>query len=252
MSEKFYKNEKFQKTFYAVLYLICAFSFIISGCFIFYKTYYTNVYVSGASMSPTLVGGTHGQKNSYGISDNHRVAIDNLKRFDVVITHYPSSWVGGDEDTIYKIKRVWGFPGETITMKYEDDKYTFTASVDDKVVYTISSSECSIRHDDGLGDIKVAVFNDGKRTFCTNAFSSVIYSPLRTSYTISLDKEKKEYFLMGDNWNSSSDSWTHLRYSEQITYNLIQGKVVAIQGVATVNSNHELVNKTRIRNMYYF
>ena len=257
MDKKFYKNEKFQKTFYAVLYLICAFAFVISGSYIFYKSYYSNVYVSGVSMSPTLLGGNVNGRCHYGISDNHRKAIDNLKRFDVVITYYPSTWVGTDEDTTYKIKRVWGFPGETISMSYSNDEYTFTVSRDDRVIYeTVAAT--SVKKYEGIGELKVASFTDGRRTFDTNAFSKFMdggvatYSPLRTSFTVNLSKEKQEYFLMGDNWTASSDSYSHLStHSNKIIYDNLQGRVVAMKGTAVV-VNQELTDKKRVNNMYYF
>ena len=258
MDKKFYKNEKFQKTFYAVLYLVCAFAFVISGCYIFYKTYYSNVYVSGTSMSPTLIGGNVDGRNHYGISDNHRTAINNLKRFDVVITYYPSQWTGTDEDTVYKIKRVWGFPGETISMSFDNDKYTFTVSVDNHVVYETTAA-VNVKDYAGVGQLKVASFTDGKRTFDVNAFSKhyddngqlVFDDAKRTSFTVSLNREKQEYFLMGDNWTASSDSYTHLNMSQRISYDNLQGKVVAIKGTAVV-VNGELKDKKKIRNMYYF
>ena len=258
MDKKFYKNEKFQKIFYAILYLVCAFAFVISGCYIFYKTYYSNVYVSGTSMSPTLIGGNVGGRNHYGISDNHQKTLKNLNRFDVVITYYPSQWTGTDEDTVYKIKRVWGFPGETISMSYEDEKYTFTVSIDDRVIYQTTAA-VSVKEYEGVGQYKVASFTDGKRTFDVNAFARhfdnnqqpVFDDAKRTDFTVTLDREKQEYFLMGDNWTASSDSYTHLNLSQRISFNNLQGKVVAIKGTAVIK-NGELTDKKRIRNMYYF
>ena len=257
MDKKFYKNEKFQKIFYAVLYLICAFAFVISGSYIFYKTYYSNVYVSGTSMSPTLIGGNVEGRNHYGISDNHRSALSNLKRFDVVITYYPTQWTGTDEDTVYKIKRVWGFPGETISMSYADDKYTFTVSIDENVVYETTAA-VNVKEFAGIGQLKIASFTDGRRSFNVNAFSRhfengqpIFDEAKRTNFTVSLDKEKQEYFLMGDNWTASSDSFTHLNLSQRISFDNLQGKVVAIKGTAIV-SNGELKDKRKIRNMYYF
>ena len=258
MGTKFYKNEKFQKIFYAVLYLVCAFAFVISGCYIFYKTYYSNVYVSGTSMSPTLIGGNVAGRNHYGISDNHQKALKNLNRFDVVITYYPTQWTGTDEDTVYKIKRVWGFPGETISMTYVDEEYIFTVSRGDHMIYQ-TTAEVNIKNYEGVGQLKVATFNDGKRTFDVNAFSrhfdsnqQVVFDDAkRTEFTVTLDKEKQEYFLMGDNWTASSDSYTHMNLTQRISFGNLQGKVIAIKGTAVVK-NGELTDKKKIRNMYYF
>ena len=68
---------------------------------------------------------------------------------------------------------------------------------------------------------------------------------------MTLDKEKGEYFLMGDNWTASSDSYTHLGQASKITYGNLQGRVIAMQGTARV-INQELTDKRKIRNMYYF
>ena len=257
MDKKFYKNEKFQKIFYAILYLVCAFAFVTSGCYIFYKSYYSNVYVSGTSMSPTLIGGNVDGRNHYGISDNHAKALKNLNRFDVVITYYPSQWTGTDEDTVYKIKRVWGFPGETISMSYTDEMYTFTVSMNDRVIYETKAS-VSVKDYEGIGKLKVASFKDNRRTFDVNAFDryfeggeAKFNSPLRSNFTVTLDKDKQEYFLMGDNWGHSTDSYSHRAESKRITYNDLQGRVVAIQGTAKVKGD-TLYDKKKIKSMFRF
>ena len=249
MAQKFYKTEKFQKVFYMSLYFLCVVTFILSGAFIFYRTYFSNVYVSGASMSPTLVGGAGGRCH-YGISDNHRIAIDNLKRFDVVITYYPNSWVHGDEDTTYKIKRVWGFPGETISMSFTDNHYTFTVTntKTSEVIYSINAP-VSTKEYETVGTYTVATFETKYRTFDTHVANGGTY--YRQNFTVSLDETKKEYFVMGDNWVSSSDSYYHINQSEKLSYDNLQGRVVAIRGTAVV-VNGELTDKKPIYNMYYF
>ena len=201
-------------------------------------------------MSPTLVGGVGGRCH-YGISDNHRNVINKIDRFDVVITYYPSSWTHSDEDTTYKIKRVWGFPGESLTMSYSDETYIFTVSKNDNVIYTVSG-EVSQKNFDIYGDYWVATFKTEKRTFNTHVASNSDPSiKQRTSFTIHLSEEKKEYFLMGDNWLSSSDSYQHLGSGDRITYENLQGRVVAIKGTAVV-VNGELTDKREISNMFYF
>ncbi|MCR4912013.1 MAG: S26 family signal peptidase [Bacilli bacterium] len=241
MAEKFYNSEKFQKIFYPFLYFILAVAFIVTGSFVFYRTYYTNVYVSGSSMMPTLVGGNQGRWH-YGISDNHEIAIKNLKRFDVALTYYPSGWIGGDEDTTYKIKRVWGLPGETISLTKETDRYVFTVKEGEKVTYTVTGTieEKTLSY----GNWKVASFDAGNKVFNTHA------DTIRT-FELTLSKEKQEYFLMGDNWSASSDSYTHLNNTQRITMTNLQGKVIAIQGTAKL-SGGDLVDKQKIQSMYNF
>ena len=158
----FLKGEKFQKIFYPTIYFVLTIGLVVTGFFVFKRNYYTNVYVSGSSMSPTLIGGER-DRYHYGISDNHRKTISLLERFDVVVTYYPSSW--GSDDS-YKIKRVWGFPNETITMSFAEDTktYTFQASTNGEVTYTITAPI----EDIGIG-YRVATFVTPKKTFHTHA-----------------------------------------------------------------------------------
>ena len=241
MAEKFYKNEKFQKILYPILYFVLSIGIVVVGCLVFYRTYYTSVYISGSSMAPTLLGGRN-NKWHYGIADNHDSAIKNLKRFDVALTYYPSGWMGGDEDTTYKIKRVWGFPGETITMTKEVDQFVFTVKDGDAVTYTVTAK--IENKDTAYGEWKVANFNVGNKSFYTHADTD-------RTYEITLSKEKQEYFLMGDNWSGSSDSYSHIADSQKITYSNLQGKVIAIQGTGEL-SGGKLVNKQKIQSMYNF
>lgn len=236
----FIKSDKFQMFFYPIVYFLLTIGLVVVGCFIFSRNYYTNVYVSGGSMSPTLIGGENGRYH-YGISDNHRKAVKNLERFDVVVTYYPKSW---NSDDAYKIKRVWGFPNETITMSFDNTNYTYTfeASKNGEVIYSTNA----ITEDIGLG-YKVATFVTARRTFHTHATNTTGY--LRTNYSITL--KANEYFLMGDNWSSSSDSFAHLTSPDKVTFDMIQGRMIAIQGTAKI-SNGELYDKQRIKEMYYF
>lgn len=250
MAEKFYQNEKFQKVFYPVLYIILAISFVVSGLVIFHNTYYTPIYVHGSSMKPTLLGGYTTDRVHYGIADNHAKTIDGLRRFDVAITYYPSSWliVPGEEDTTYKIKRVWGFPGETITLTHTETEYSFTVMRNDRIIESVTGQISTKQFDlDGVtNELTVATFAYGNRVFNTN-----ISGAGGRVFTVTLSEEKQEYFLMGDNWQGSSDSYTHLGSKDRITRSLLQGKVVCIQGTAVV-ADGKLTKKKRIKDLYYF
>ena len=184
MAEKFYKNEKFQKFFYGFLYFLMTIGCVFTFCFVFVRSYYTNVYISGSSMTPTLLGGTGG-KWYYGISDNHSSTVDNIKRFDVALTYYPSAWNAGDEDTVYKIKRVWGLPGETITLSKTTTEYTFTVKEGDEIKYSITAPIIKKYYDFAHDNMTVAEFKTDKKTFYTNAKNDRVF-------TITLDKEKQE------------------------------------------------------------
>ena len=251
----FFASEKFQMIFYPTLYFAMAVAMVFTGCFIFQRNYYINVYVSGSSMSPTLIGGGEWGRNHYGISDNHRRTLSNLKRFDVVVTYYPSSW--GSSDESYKIKRVWGFPNETITMSFEDETYNFKVTKDEKVTYTVDAkvSDKTYSFNNVSNTYRVATFNTEYRTFDTRVLrtaymdnpSSINYE--RKSFSVTL--KENEYFLMGDNWTGSSDSYSNMGSSQRITFDLLQGKVIAIQGTAKV-VNNELTDKQKTKDRYYF
>ena len=122
--------------------------------------------------------------------------------------------------------------------------YTFQASTNGEVTYTITAPI----EDIGVG-YRVATFVTSKKTFHTHARDEVRNSFLRTSINITLGDD--EYFLMGDNWSSSSDSFTHISSLERVTLNLIQGKMVAIQGTAKIKDG-VLYDKQKIKEMYYF
>ena len=234
MATKFYKSEKFQKIFYPILYLVSAAVIIVSACFIFDSLYYKGIYVDGDSMFPTLVG--TGDRVHYGISDNHQKALRNLERFDVVTTAFPETWHSGEST---KIKRVWGFPGETLKLTYDstDKFYTFTVSVGEYATYEIAS---------GLENSGLFSFVTARRTF--NAKSQSV----KRQFEVTLGSN--EYWLMGDNWDVSSDSYyNEITYhkSGRITFNLLQGKVVRILGTGVI-VNNKVTQKQRINNMYYF
>ena len=247
MAEKFFKSEKFQKVFYPILYLILSVAFLVSFCFIFVRSYYTNVYISGSSMMPTLLGGNSGKWN-YGISDNHKNTIKNIKRFDVVLTYYPSSWNGGSgeekEDTTYKIKRVWGFPGETISLTRNTNEYVFKVTKGEEEIYKITAPILKRKYPFSSTEWTIAEFSLKNKTFVTHADA-------KREFIINLDEEKQEYFVMGDNWSASSDSFSHITSSEKLTFDNLQGKMIAIQGVAKLE-NGELVNKQKYRYIFNF
>ena len=224
MGKKFYQNEKFQKLFYPTLYFVFAVAFIISACFLFDGVYYQGIYVSGTSMEPTLIG--TGERVHYGLSDNSAKAVDNLERFDVVITSYPASW--GSPSDKDKIKRVWGFPGESISLENSNDGYVFTVKHNDQVVYTVTS----INHDD------YSLFQTPRRSFNVRNYNR--------SFDVTLGQN--EYWLMGDNWLTSSDSYGH---EEKITRSNLVGKVVRIVGTAVI-VNGKATQVQKIANMYYF
>lgn len=262
MITKFYKSEKFQAVFFPVLYFLLAAALVVTGCFIFKKKYYQPVIVDGTSMLPTLSGGRSfdeyktfqdkegnpvnvavSYRYNYGTADLHRHSVNNIKRFDVVVTHYPKTW--GTEDGIYIIKRVWGFPGETISLTYDSTEkaYTFTAEAKGKkyeikapvVSYTKSfETECIFEN-------KRYIYNEEK-TFTAAKFvlkNKTFYTNVITQRTFSNHKlGKNEYFVMGDNWDKSTDSYSNIGNSHKLNKPYILGRVLYIYAYASlVNDN---------------
>lgn len=239
-----FKNEKFQKIFYPVFYILFAIAVSISGCFIFSRYYYTNIFVSGPSMQPTLIG----EKNvhHYGIADTSDAAINGLKRFDVVIARFPKEW---KTTTDLVVKRIWGFPGETITMVSSDTKSTFTATSGD-VTYTITA-EVEYRK----ADLIYKVDEEAKPYYKFVTPRKSFYTNTAEKRNFSVTLKENQYFIMGDNWGQSSDSYAKVSEDIKLSRDDLKGRVVCIQGYGRVDSSSgedKIVDKVKIRPMYNF
>ena len=248
-----FNKEKFAKIFYPTFYFVFAIGVAISGCFIFQKYYYTNIYISGVSMNPTLLG--HSLRCHYGIADTSNAAIDSLKRFDVIITYY--SW-NGDDSTL-KVKRVWGFPGETLSLKYtlfdedpENIYYGMQLKVNGKVVINSTANHeytMTCDYPEGFNPtFNVYTFNTPSRSFSVN----VDYPANRREFDITLGSD--EYFVMGDNWWHSSDCYGNgpAQSLHALKRKDIQGRVVRIEGTARYSSEaNGLVDKLVYKDPMY-
>ena len=264
MKKKFYQNEKFQRIFFPILYFVLTIGIVITGCVIFYNKYYTPILVDGSSMMPTLVGGSvvSGEdcnyRCHYGIADLHKNAINNFKRFDVCVTYYPSSWVSDPKESI--IKRVWGFPGEKIKLSYDAEKYqyTFTASGEFGNYKVTANLEVINRKYEAqyyVGNkikfrnvettFTAAKWKVNNKTFYTNAGLQI------RNFEKTLGKN--EYFVMGDNWGQSTDSYTQKDSQDKLTKKYIQGRVVCINAYATPDgSKDQAVYIHKIKERYNF
>ena len=154
-----------------------------------------------------------------------------------------------------KVKRVWGFPGETIELKTDttEKKVKFTVYKDETLVSSYQSEALVNKeftfekYDIENGNytyntnLDVFPFNTGEKTFDIN------YSERNCKLTL----KENEYFLMGDNWASSTDSYEKRFDPNRITFSNIQGKVVRIEGTARLD-NQVLIDKKTCAPKYNF
>lgn len=205
------------------------------------KTGYTRIFVYGTSMNPTLDGGNGkiGDTVDFGYADPSKQVIDNLKRFNIVTTYYPNKWQNEDYDSqgkllpnaSYKIKRVIGFPEEIINLWVDDDEnrtcHINITSGQNSITYTYS--------DDDKGWYARVDEKDHLYKFEIK-HSTITHETISKNFSTRLGKN--EYFLMGDNWDVSSDSSSNMCIAEtgkkHITRDNLQGVLIGIEGKATI------------------
>ena len=213
------KNKKFKAILSITGYFLLVLALCFVGGLVFHSYYYELVYVSGGSMAPTLNGQeseSDGSVVDFGIVDRHKTAINHIERFDIVSTYYPYNANYKDDYTEdgtlnlgakMKIKRIVALPGETFTIK------------------------------DGLLSVKKGEeFVDVPYTF-----------KIKLSDAHKNDKDifektlaDNEYWVLGDNRDSSSDSAT---MNKGITKDNIVGVLVAIEGKAQLKYQYSICLK---------
>ena len=198
------KNKKTVNIIKVIGYFFVIIALCISGMLIFHSFYYELIYISGISMSPTLLGAeneTSGALVDFGIIDTHEIALKNIKRFSIVSTYYPDE---GDYDLSTntlrdnakkKIKRVIALPGET---------------------FKIEKS-------------KLYILNDG--VFENIPYTFAINPKVESAYT-GKDMQPRtlgdnEYWVLGDNRENSRDSFS---INKPVRYEDLYGVLVAIEG----------------------
>ena len=228
-------------------------------------------------MWPTLAGGDYNftpdadhpyssaLRYHYGLADLHRSSVENLKRFDVLVTYYPDSWgtdkfdtVTGKYDKTYKIKRLWGFPGETINLSFADNTYTFTVKNGEKEIYKITSQPVSsftqtFESEYEQGGSYHYANREVTRSVAEFKLPDKSFRVVSSSRTITNKTlGKDEYYVMGDNWGGSTDCYEKSS-TEPLRKKDIQGRVICINAYVTYDEKtKETLRMHKIKERYDF
>ena len=242
---------------YGLIYLVTASVVSVGGYFQFQKRYYTNVLIDGSSMSPTLNedfstenetidGKSYIRENNinFGVINEHKEATKDLKRYSIITCYYP--WDASDyekygddyvhnqkakKNASYKIKRIYAFPGDTFIV----ENNIFSLKIGDEWVIQNTFDLAA-----------------GKGSFDSYSFN-IIGSGDELRNIPETTLKEKEYWVMGDNWISSSDCYTHTNiFKENIT-----GALVSILGKETHRRrigfrDYELISRTYYKKPIYF
>lgn len=189
----------------ATIVVVC-----VSAAFLMQKTYYSYIFVSGGSMTPTLLGDTsipyysngkmhEGGTVHFGVTDESDKAKKNINRFDIVTTYFPDDYVDGKliPGSDYKIKRVIALPGDTFKI---EESVLF---VKKEGTYHKIEGNFEVFNGDNITAKDVS-----ERTLGEN-----------------------EYWLMGDN-RSAGGSRDCASFNKPIKFNQIIGVVVTFEGTA--------------------
>lgn len=239
-------KKKLKMIIWPLIYLVLIINVCVSFVLVFRSYYFKSIFVSGSSMEPTL----HGNVNDvvdYGIIDDHKPAIQNIQRFQIITTYYPFSdskdYVGGykhgEKNTIdpyessYKIKRVYGLPGETIKFELDEEKAkeAIEAAGSSEGAYSARAQECAQQA------IKFYVKNDKTDEFVLQNMKfkrKINIQKLNDYKHFEIKLESDEYWVMGDNYSASSDCYTK---KLPIYLDNIVGVLIAIEGTCKIRSS---------------
>ena len=193
-------------------------------------------------MEPTL----HGDRGlnsyaDYGIIDDHDNAIKNIKRFQIVTTYYPfpdsqdyiGGYVHGEQNQIdqressYKIKRVYGLPGETILFLVDETwanqaKSFFDQYCEEAQYAAKQAIQFYVKHRDTDPFVR--------QTLKFNRKIAVANIDKYKNYQVKLGDD--EYWVMGDNYSASADCFSK---NAPIYQDNIVGVLIAIEGTCKIN-----------------
>ena len=227
------KFEVIKPLVFPFIYLVLTVTLAISLFYSFGKRNYISIYIDGTSMQPTLNQECRTLKedernanekyasyynvtinNEYGYADKSNIAMNNIDRFNIVVTYYPGDYYDGKlkDSADFKIKRVIALPGET---------------------FKIYESVLTIKNDQGTFTWDLT--DEETRPYKINR-STTVHQKDHLEYTLGDD----EYWVLGDNWNVSHDSQT----VGPIKKSYISGVLVAIQGTFTLATGLDKTGRT--------
>lgn len=239
-------KSKLKLIIWPVIYLVLIINVCISFIFVFRSFYYRSIFVSGSSMEPTLNGNT-ADRVDYGLIDDHDYAIKNLKRFQILTTYYPfadsKDYVGGysrdkvnvidTNEASYKIKRVYGFPGETIKFVVDEEKANIAKSFINPYC-----EEAQFYCKEAIQfEVKGPNENDEFVRQSLKFKRKINPDKIMTYQNFEYHLEEEEYWVMGDNYSASSDCFNkkHPIYRDNIV-----GVLISIEGTCKIISNTEV------------
>lgn len=236
---------KFKRVIWPFIYLVLIINVCLSFILVFRSYYFKSIFVSGGSMEPTLYG-NHGRNEyaDYGIVDDHKSALNNLKRFQIITTYYPfklstdyvNGYTHGEENVLdkkessYKIKRVYGMPGETIMFDLNTEWALEAQSASAQY-----GAYCNAAQDAAQKAIEFYVKKSAGDAFekQTLKFKRKIDINSLSKYDdFVVELGSDEYWVMGDNYASS---WDCFREKAPVYYDNLVGVLIAIEGKCRIN-----------------
>ena len=235
-------KRKINMIVWPLIYLVLIINVCVSFVLVFRSYYFKSIFVSGSSMEPTLHGNVSGMVD-YGIIDDHKVAIKNIKRFQIITTYYPFAdskdyvdpYVHGGTnvvdpyDSSYKIKRVYGMPGETIKFELDEEQAALAKDYPDGFSYAAQEAAQKA--------IKFFVKASDSDEFVEQkiTFKRKINVQKLSEYKLyEVELADDEYWVMGDNYSASSDCFTK---KSPIYFDNIVGVLIAIEGTCKIKSS---------------
>lgn len=233
-------KRKLKAIIWPIIYLVLILNVCFSFTLVFRSYYFKSIFVSGDSMQPTLNTDNSDGKVDYGIIDDHSYVLNNLRRFQIVITYYPfetsndyvQPYTPGEENELntntcsYKIKRLYALPGETIRFEVDNEtaaeailagtKYgNYSVQAQDLAAKAIHFYVTNANGEESEPQIKF------KRKINLSTLSFYNFGP----FTLG----ENEYWVMGDNYAVSSDCMSKQIRKPIYKENLI-GVLIAIEG----------------------